>query len=491
MPKMCRFNKCISQAAFNIEGGTSLYCGIHKQPNMINVKNKSPRETCIHPKCKKCPSYNFIGLKAQYCSPHSQTGMIDLKHTKCKECDKIPTFNYETETKGEYCSDHKLENMVDVVHDRCKENGCNRRPNFNIIGKTKAEYCSEHKSANMIDVTHKQCIVKDCNIQPTFNLEGQPPLYCSTHKLAGMVSKNKKCEKDGCNTFPTFNVEGQPPLYCSKHKLRGMVNNKKKCQEYGCIKRPNSNYKGEKYPIYCSDHKLENMIDVITPRCEYDECELFPCYNYIGKTKAIYCLTHKKVDMIDVKNKSKLCKTPLCITRGQKKYKNLCVYCFINTYPDQPISRNYKTKEKNVVDHIIETFPSFTWVVDKKVQDGCSRRRPDLLLDMGLHIIIIEIDENKHIGYDSACQIKRLNELSLDLQCRPIVFIRFNPDAYINQEGKQIKSCWKLNKTGITQIIPEKQKEWGERINSLKQKIEYWIYNYPTNNLIEIVELFY
>ena len=63
----------------------------------------------------------------------------------------------------------------------------------------------------------------------------------------------------------------------------------------------------------------------------------------------------------------------------------------MNLFPDKPVIRNYKTKEKDVVDRIKEIFPDFTWVHDKKIQDGCSKRRPDLLLDLGSHIIIIEI----------------------------------------------------------------------------------------------------
>ena len=54
---------------------------------------------------------------------------------------------------------------------------------------------------------------------------------------------------------------------------------------------------------------------------------------------------------------------------------------------------------------------------------------------MADHIIIVEIDENAHINYDSSCENKRLMELSQDLGFRPIVFIRFNPDDYIDKEG--------------------------------------------------------
>jgi hypothetical protein len=189
---------------------------------------------------------------------------------------------------------------------------------------------------------------------------------------------------------------------------------------------------------------------------------------------------------------SSLCKNEWCETYSNKKYEGYCFPCFINNpaNQDKPIARNYKNKEKDVVDRITETFKEFTWVADKKVQNGCSKRRPDLLLDMGSHIIIVEIDENKHSDYDCSCENKRLMELSQDLQHRPIVFIRFNPDGYTNQEGIYIKSCWKLNKLGVIHIMKTKEKEWEERIETLKNQIRYWINNISPKT-IEIIELFY
>ena len=187
-----------------------------------------------------------------------------------------------------------------------------------------------------------------------------------------------------------------------------------------------------------------------------------------------------------------LCKNEWCETTKSTKYEGHCMPCFVNNPENlnKPAMRNYKTKEKEVVEQVTKTFTNFTWVLDKKVQDGCSRRRPDLLLDMGSHIVIVEVDENKHTDYDCSCEHKRLMELSQDLQHRPIVFIRFNPDDYTNQNGELVKSFWKLNKLGVMQIMKTKQKEWEERVESLKQQIKYWIDN-PTEKTIEIIELFY
>ena len=190
---------------------------------------------------------------------------------------------------------------------------------------------------------------------------------------------------------------------------------------------------------------------------------------------------------------SALCKSSWCETRSSNpKYEGYCLPCFVNNPENQhkPAMRNYKTKEKDVVDRIIQEFPDFTWVHDKKVADGCSRRRPDLLLDLGSHIIIIEVDENKHDTYECSCENKRLMELWQDLNHRPIVFIRFNPDDYTNQEGVLVKSCWKLNKLGVMTIKKTKENEWIERMLKLKQQIQHWVDN-VSEKTIEIIELFY
>jgi hypothetical protein len=160
-------------------------------------------------------------------------------------------------------------------------------------------------------------------------------------------------------------------------------------------------------------------------------------------------------------------------------------------FPDKPVSRNYKTKEYSVVEFIKNKFPDFSWTADKKISDGCSRRRPDLLLDLGYQVIIVEIDENQHIDYDCSCENKRLMELSQDLDHRPIVFIRFNPDDY-KKDGLNITSCWGYNKKGITVIKKSKKDEWTNRLNALEQQIDYWINPlHKIDKTIEIIQLFY
>ena len=204
-----------------------------------------------------------------------------------------------------------------------------------------------------------------------------------------------------------------------------------------------------------------------------------------------YCIHNKCKIYCKECGGSYLCKSSWCHTIAKtKKYEGYCLYCFIQLFPDKPNTVNYKTKEKDVVDRILKIFPDFTWISDKKIQDGCSKRRPDLLLDMGSHIIIVEVDEDKHNNYDLTCENKRLMEISQDLQHRPTVFIRFNPDKYIDTDGNIIKSCWKLNCYGAMKILKHKENEWEERIEVLNKQIKYWIDN-PTEKTVEIIELFY
>jgi hypothetical protein len=190
---------------------------------------------------------------------------------------------------------------------------------------------------------------------------------------------------------------------------------------------------------------------------------------------------------------SALCKSEWCETRATSKYDGYCMVCCINLFPDKSIVRNYKTKEKYIVDYIFQQFPEdkYSWINDKCIYDGCSKKRPDLFLDLGYQVIIVEIDENQHINYDCSCENKRLMELSQDINHRPLIFIRFNPDEYITKDTK-ITSCWGYNKLGVAVIKKTKEKEWQNRLECLYNQIAYWCdEKNKTNKTIEIVHLFY
>ena len=116
-------------------------------------------------------------------------------------------------------------------------------------------------------------------------------------------------------------------------------------------------------------------------------------------------------------------------------------------------------------------------VFDKRVDGGCSLRRPDVRIEYHTHTIIVECDENAHKGY--SCENKRTMEIFEDLGSRPIVFIRFNPDKY------QGNTCFKTTTTGLSLD----KKEWKTRIITLVETIKQYIK--PQHKNVHIVHLFY
>jgi hypothetical protein len=409
--------------------------------------------------CITQPSYNYYGKKAIYCFNHKLDGMINVNIKKCnyENCNKIPSFNYPNETICLYCKQHKLEGMVDIKHNYCNHPNCNKRPNYNYVGEKKRLYCKEHKLDGMIDINAKKCKYTNCQKSPSYNFTNeQYPIYCKEHKLEGMENIRKKtCLHPSCKTIPSYN------------------------------------YPKQTKSLYCAIHKLDGMIDVKNKLCQYRECKLRAIYSLPNERNFTFCSRHKQPGMIDMN--SMTCKSEWCTTFiSNKKYDGYCVFCYIHLFPDKLVARNYKTKEYSVIEFVKQEFQQYDWITDKMVQEGCSKRRPDLMLDLGYQVLIIEIDENQHIGYDCSCENKRLMELSRDVGHRPIIFIRFNPDDYINYEHKNITSCWGVNQKGICVVKKSKQKEWNERLNTLKTQIEYWLIDeHITNKTVEIIHLFY
>jgi hypothetical protein len=355
-------------------------------------------------------------------------------------------------------------------------------------------YCSENPLA-FIDTSISICNNIKCSKIASYNIENEKKgLYCKEHKLEGMINiRYKMCAYQDCIKIPVYNEENEKSgLYCKEHKKDSMIDVvSKKCIYYDCKKHPSYNKIGEKSPLYCTEHKTDDMINLVNKMCIYTGCDKMALCNKEGEKELLYCNQHKTDGMIDIKNQNKKCKTYLCNTFVSKKNDGYCLYCFVNLFPEKTVSRNYKTKEYSVVEFVKNKFQEYSWISDKTIKDGCSRRRPDLLLDLGYQVIIIEIDENQHIDYDCTCENKRIMELSQDVGHRPIVFIRFNPDDYINNDVN-ITSCWGQNNKGICVVKKSKEKEWAERLQTLENQINYWTDpDNKTDKTVEIIQLFY
>ena len=150
-------------------------------------------------------------------------------------------------------------------------------------------------------------------------------------------------------------------------------------------------------------------------------------------------------------------------------YTDSCIFFLKKRYQETTKSI---CKEIEVSNHIIERFFSITVMQDKRIQDGCSARRPDILIGLGNQVIIVEVDESQHIDYDCTCENKRLMQLSQDVGRCPIVFICFNPDAY-TENGLNVASCFMQNKLGYLVKKKSKQKERQHRLSTLCDTIQY------------------
>ena len=158
-----------------------------------------------------------------------------------------------------------------------------------------------------------------------------------------------------------------------------------------------------------------------------------------------------------------------------KKFKPYCFTCYCITFPNADIPRQYKLKEHHLQDALKTNHPNLELIFDKRIDNGCSRRRPDIRIELLTHSIVIECDEHQHKNY--SCENKRTMEIFQDLGNRPIVFIRFNPDKY-----DSIPGCFTNNKLN--------RKEWNRRIKILSQTITQSTSTIPTKE-VTTIHLFY
>ena len=313
---------------------------------MINVKDK----TCMHPDCKKLPTFNFEGqTKGMYCSEHKEPNMINVKHEICMhpDCKKLSIFNFEGQYKGIYCSEHKEPNMINVKDKTCSHPDCKKIPTFNFEGQTKGMYCSEHKEPNMIDVKHKICMHPDCKKRPTYGLPGQSSTYCFMHKKEGYMTHSKKtCKVKSCKEIALYNNNSKVPKRCELHKQDDDIN---------LIER------------ICKSCSLPNIVNEMS-LCTYCEPNKFLGFR-LGKQREVKC------------------------------------YLEANNYE----------------------FDSYDEAI---LYNECDlKSRPDFVFKYDTHIIVLEVDELAHKNNNELCECTRMVNISQAFM-KPTIFIRYNPDSY-------------------------------------------------------------
>jgi len=438
----------------------------------MSIQKKRNQKQCLH--CKTEPSYNFEGSSPSVCGKHKEKGMINTKEKLCntKGCYKKPIFNFKG-LKGVKCSKHREKGMIDVKHPTCRAKNCEKRANYGFKYKS-PEVCFTHKEKNMVSKSCKICEDHDCLRYALYNIKELKPKYCSKHKTKDMVDvKSKKCEFEGCGIQASYNIKGKKSgKYCESHKIEGMINVRALFCEF-CSISASYGYEQDRTKLRCVEHADPDMINLCHPHCCAKNCGNLAYYGDINDKKVEYCFDHKKENMIAIH--SKMCKTHMCGVRvGNDKYDGFCLRCFIHLFPDKSVAWNWKTKERAVVDYVLSYFPieKYSWVLDKKIEDGCSLRRPDMILHLGDYVLIIEVDEGQHGGYDDVCEHRRMMEIYKDIQFCNTIFVRFNPDGFVKNNQKT-PSCWTINKYGVA--VVKHEEAWRQRLEKLKETVDYYL----------------
>jgi len=506
--------------------------------------NAQPRikrlRICVQKECQLSATFGDpVDRIPLCCKQHIVTGMVDVKHIMCITCGNTrASYALPCETKPTHCSKHMdKKKMVNIGSKKCEWPGCITMPVFGDPGTTNNRFCKKHKSAHMVDVRNKPCIRPGCLTQPSFGTVGtKTALYCHDHMWPGMVNvRMKSCIEPGCFTQPHFANPGETKaLYCSEHASDNMVDViTRPCLALGCYKRPSYGREGDRRASYCYDHKSDDMIIRCHRKiCVHEGCDKSPSFGNASDGKALYCGDHKSADMVNVchvtcaydgcwkrpnfgdpntpnpvyychEHKAdemvdivkKKCNSEWCNVRANSKYDGYCSFCYVQVTGKSTI-RNYKTKERAVVDYIQSMYPTLTWRYDHRVPDGCSKKRPDVYLDLGYQIIIIEVDEHQHKldQYTCTCEQKRLADLYQDVGYRSIIMIRLNPDQYMDKDNQVVPSCWSIEHVAQISRVPKgrSRTDWNHRLATLKDRIDYWLNpEHKTDEMVYIEQLFY
>lgn len=324
------------------------------------------------------------------------------------------------------------------------------------------------KKDGMINVKAYYCQHEDCDIQATFNDDGEKlGKYCIDHIEDGMVDvTHTKCIADGCKTTATFGYKSVNWIFC-------------------CAKHTDG------------DTEVVNLIHAKCPRIMPNGsiCDKYAHYNTPDSTVGKYCTSHKEDGMEIIGNK--MCKNDCGSQARNELYRGYCYTCYVDMFPDNPISISYLTKERNACGYIAtklskeseEIRNNITATYNKIIKGGSSKRRPDLYINQQTHALMAEIDENRHTIYDIEDDQIRLKQLWEDIGKKPMVIVRFNPDSYVDENGIRVLTPWQKTTKG-TQLKSNMEIEWKKRLKKLYKRIRYWLLNKP-ENMITIIYLYY
>ena len=177
-----------------------------------------------------------------------------------------------------------------------------------------------------------------------------------------------------------------------------------------------------------------------------------------------------------------------------EKYGGRCLTCFINEYIDttdpelRPLvdkaAPKHKTKELAVRSVLAAAFPDYDWVFDRSLGNrslfrGDPKYRPDARVQSSWRVLIVEIDENRHVRY--SCSGERAREAAIVQyylrrdERHEVVLIRFNPDSFIDlKTQKRTRSPWKHSTKQAGMVLADEE-EWKRRTDCLVDVVKRYM----------------
>ncbi len=368
---------------------------------------------CKFEGCKERAKYGVKQFELSRCKEHKETGMVTRSHQYC-----------EHNRRKEYCKDCEGSGMC--KHKRQKRQCRDCKGSLFCIHDKRKDRCKDCKGASLCkhDIRKSRC--KEC--------DGSD--FCKHDK------RRETCRECGGSRFCKHDVQKSRCKECGGSGICKHDKRKADCRE--C--RGSSFCKHDIRKEYCEECGGSQL-------CKHKLCRR-TCYQ-CNPESTHFCIRRYKNGIRCPKSK-------------MKKYRNHCTTCFVELFPDDPLTKTayIANKELNVLRYLTETFPDVfihnhrLLITDRDNTCTQHNRRIDFQTAIGKYVFCIEVDENQHKWYNPIDEEKRIMQIYENAD-RKMVFIRFNPDNY--------KQGGKLKKTPLKKrLIPlrNKIKEIIDRIEN-------------------------
>lgn len=209
----CKHSACKKNAMYNYKGHTPHYCVLHKQSDMVNVKNK----LCETEDCLKTALYNYLTLEGsstpspKYCILHKEPDMVNMKDKRCiySQCSNIALKKDPKTGKVSYCKKHMKELYpeqyapVSKIHLNEKKKAKQFKPKLHkpANDKPKQEDTMKNKLKYTVDNVNEYCKKYNCELVEYSSVYQNGKEYIPCYQT---ITVNKSCGHSRIMKLSTF-----------------------------------------------------------------------------------------------------------------------------------------------------------------------------------------------------------------------------------------------------------------------------------------------